>query len=242
MSRAPLMVALIAISLAAPANASSRDPHVDRSSVTGGCPACNSGHGKPRSPMLASSQQQLCLSCHGSMAETARRAAERAIAPSARPALLGTMTEYLYSHPIDADATAAGANVVTCTSCHSPHRGSRASGFDAREAKRSPRDPLEAEFELCESCHGRESGRRTRVAKKLDPNNRSFHPVEAPSPDRAGSVHPGRLGGLIIVPVVGSSGPGDETPMPVTVDTSSGSTARIWPMMRRITASSPSAA
>lgn len=197
MSRAPLILSVVVMAVFGPATAGSRNPHLDPASVTGGCAACHQGHGAPRSPMLPGSQKQLCLSCHGSMAENGRRTAEGSLAPSARPALLGAMTAKLYAHPIDADATGAGANVVTCTSCHSPHRGTRNERLDSHEAKRSPRDPSEAEFELCEGCHGMEGGRRTLIARKLDPNNRSFHPVEAPAPDRAHSVSPALSGGRI---------------------------------------------
>lgn len=190
-------MAIVVMSFAVGVSASPRNPHLDPMSVTGGCASCHAGHGAPRSPMLPGSQKQLCLSCHGSMADTARRASLGAIASTARPSLLGPTLDKLYAHPIDADATGAGTNVVTCTSCHSPHRASRDERVDPREAKRSSRDSSEMEFELCGSCHGRESGRRSRVAQKLDPNNRSFHPVEAIASEPGGSAIPDFTGGRI---------------------------------------------
>lgn len=196
MSRAPLMTAIVAFLLVGhPATA--RNPHLDPASVSGGCAACHQGHGAPRSPMLPGSQKQLCLSCHGSLAEMSRRAAAGVIAANARPALLGATSGQLYAHPIDESATAAGANVVTCTSCHSPHRGAPDEKLGPREARRSPRDPAETEFELCGSCHGLDAGRRSRIARKFDPNNRSFHPVEAPAADGVPSVAAAASGGRI---------------------------------------------
>ncbi len=197
MSRAPLIVVMVLMSVLGRAAAAPRNPHLDPATVTGGCAACHQGHGAARTPMLPGSQKQLCLSCHGSIAETGRRTGEGAIAASARPVLLGAMDAKLYAHPLDTDASAAGANVVTCTSCHSPHRGGGDERLDAREQKRSARDPSKAEFELCGSCHGREGGRRSHVARELDPNNRSFHPVEAPALDRAPSVGAAVSGGRI---------------------------------------------
>jgi len=197
MSRAALILVLILMSVSGRAVAASRNPHIDPSTVTGGCPACHRGHGAGSTPMLPGSQKQLCLSCHGSIGETGRRTGEGAIAPGARPVLLGGLDAKLYTHPLDADASAAGANVVTCTSCHSPHRGARDERLNLREQKRSTRDPSQNEFELCESCHGREGGRRSEVARELDPNNRSFHPVEAPALDRAPSVFAAVSGGRI---------------------------------------------
>jgi predicted CXXCH cytochrome family protein len=89
---------------------------------------------------------------------------------------------------------------VTCSSCHSPHRGSRQAagteGFPGRR-KVSPRDPRRFEFELCESCHG-DAGVTTQsltdISRMLDPNNRSFHPVEAPAGGTAPSVVPDLAG------------------------------------------------
>jgi len=98
------------------------------------------------------------------------------------------------THPMTAGAfSAEEAGVVTCTSCHSPHRGSRqtrVTGFSGRR-KVSPRDPRRFEYELCEGCHG-SAGVTTQsltdISRVFDPNNRSFHPVEAPSVDGSPSV------------------------------------------------------
>lgn len=197
MSRSSLIGRLFAFMLLAafasrPAMA--RNPHLDLSTVSGGCAACHQGHGMAQSPMLPAAQKQLCLSCHGSLSDVARNSAAGLMSPAARPPLVGDALGKLFSHALTADALAAGPNVVTCTSCHSPHRG-RTEERAGIEVKRSTRDPSQAEFELCTPCHGRSSvGRRSGISQKFDPNNRSYHPVEAPANERSSSVQASAAG------------------------------------------------
>jgi predicted CXXCH cytochrome family protein len=176
-------------SLVAAAAFGATSPHVDPSVLRGGCAACHQGHGVSRSPMLGGPQKQICLSCHGTFNDAAAKAATGAISPAARPALIGAAAK-LYEHPISAEAVTAEAGVVTCTSCHSPHRGAQENG-DNGGGKRSPRNTAQFEYELCVSCHGGgTNGNRASIARKIDPNNRSYHPIAAPSSEPGTTVDP----------------------------------------------------
>ncbi len=181
MPRTALIIVLIA------AAAYARNPHIDPAMVTGGCPSCHQGHGVAESPMMRGAQKEVCYSCHGSFGDLARSVAAGSVSPSARPPLVGDAFAQIYSHPISAEAASADGKVMTCTSCHSPHR-SAPDVPPGRGGKRSPRSVDEAEFDLCESCHGRTAGQRSAVARQFDPNNRSFHPVEAPAAGHSDSA------------------------------------------------------
>lgn len=197
MSRTALSAVLIAAWAAAAALAqlpSRVDPHLERSAVPGACRACHRGHGVSRTPMLAAAANEVCLACHDSQARAADAVARGWLAPGARPPLLGGLLVLPFTHPLTADATSREqTGAITCTSCHSPHRGSREPRLDgvAGRKRLSPRDPRRFEHELCESCHGG-AGVTTESLRDLsrlfDPNSRSFHPVHAPTAERAPSV------------------------------------------------------
>lgn len=197
MPRAALSAAAALLLLAAGAAAASFDPHVDARLLPRGCPACHRGHGASRSPMLPGPQQATCLGCHGTRGELERQVRDGQVAAEARPPLLASVLARPYAHPLNARAfSATDPGVVVCTSCHSPHRASRESRerrFPAGRRLLSPRDPQLFEYQLCESCHGG-NGPRTLslsgVAQLFDPDNRSYHPLEAPARDGAPSVPP----------------------------------------------------
>lgn len=177
------------------------DPHLDPSVVTAGCSACHSGHGVSGSPMLPEPQVDVCLSCHGSSAGFQQQAMRDALSSSARPSLLSRALSQPFSHPLTSRAFSQHEpGAVTCTSCHSPHRGMRGSRSGAGPPGRplaSPKDPSRFEYELCESCHGN-AGSKTQslldISRLLNPMNRSYHPVEAPSAESSPSVIPSLAG------------------------------------------------
>ena len=177
------------------------DSHLDPSLVTAECQACHRGHGLSRSPMLIAAQQEVCLSCHGSKAKADQAVSQGILSKNAEPQLLSSTLALPYHHPMsEAAFSGRSSDEVACTSCHSPHRGMAETGLGGRtpgRRKLSPRDPGRFEFELCQECHGDEGvGTQSPfdLSRLTNPNNTSYHPVEAPTLDRARSTKP-RLSG-----------------------------------------------
>lgn len=197
MSRAALTAFSLCVALAArphPVDAASPNPHVDPSVVLVRCEACHKGHGAPGSPMLPTAQAQVCLSCHGTPADLTRVQQQGVVAGDAKPPLLSSVMAQPYTHPINlAGFSQSDPGAPTCTSCHSPHRAMPHAGIAAIPgAKRlSPKDAGDFEYRLCESCHGNSgltTQSRTDISRLLNPNNRSYHPVEGPATEHSPSV------------------------------------------------------
>ncbi len=194
------LIGLLWLGMASAARAQALSPHLSPGVVPTACAACHKGHGQPRSPMLPAPQTELCLSCHGSATAQEEQVRRGNLAAGVEAPLLGMVLSRPFVHPLSPGAfSRREPGAVTCTSCHSPHRPATTGSSDVPTGRRyfSPRDPQEFEFELCESCHGN-AGASTQslvdLSRLLDPNNRSYHPVEAPSIDLSPSVIP-RLSG-----------------------------------------------
>ncbi len=193
MSRPALRVFVVVLSMAGAAWAV--DPHVDPSLLPASCSSCHEGHGVSRSPMLPATQSEVCLGCHDSQSGVDRQIAAGVLSPEARPTLLSRVLAQPFLHPMNGEAfSRREPGVVTCTSCHSPHRGmsQRDLGIGGEAARRlSPRDPARFEVDLCQSCHG-SAGIETQspldLSRLTNPNNASYHPVEAPAGDRSPSL------------------------------------------------------
>lgn len=179
--------------------------HMDPSLVEGGCNACHRGHGAPRSPMLPAPQVELCLTCHGSRLRADQSIMRDNLSSSARPRFLDGVLAQPFLHPLTPEAfSREEAGVVTCTSCHSPHRSTlQLNPLDEsgpRRKKVSVRDSRLFEYELCQECHG-SAGTSTQnlldLSRLTNPNNRSFHPVEAPAAGSSPSALPELQGGEI---------------------------------------------
>lgn len=205
MPRTALIIAARVAAMAALASwgAAAGSPHLDPGRVRAGCPACHTGHGASRSPMLGEPQVTLCLRCHGSRGDADSEARRGVLAPAASPPLLGTALAQPWTHPLTRDAfSSEEVGAITCTSCHAPHRGvSTGLGATATAAagvqRVSPRDPTQLEYQLCEGCHG-SAGSATQslldMSRLLSPANRSFHPVEGVAAERSPSLLPGLSG------------------------------------------------
>ncbi|MFQ5527550.1 MAG: cytochrome c3 family protein [Thermoanaerobaculia bacterium] len=198
MPRTTLTVAGFALSAAlASAPAQAVHPHMDLTVVTGGCRACHAGHGVSSSPMLPAPQSDVCLSCHSSRAAADEMVSRGLLSPTADPQLLSLELLQPFVHPVDSQSfSRSEPGAVTCTSCHSPHRRSVSSvSSDSAGAGRklSTRDPNAFEVDLCAGCHG-SAGVGTQslldLSRLTNPNNRSFHPLEAPALERSPSLIP----------------------------------------------------
>jgi predicted CXXCH cytochrome family protein len=180
------------------------DPHLDPQLVPEGCPTCHRGHGVSRSPMLGKPQAELCLSCHGSGSGqqlALRNTSRSTLRPATETSSLSSVLSQPFVHPITESAFSRHEpGAVTCTSCHSPHRAARNATQMAVEsglAKPSPRNPGRFEYEMCAECHG-SKGVTTQnlldIRRQFSPDNRSYHPVEAPARSSSPSLISGLAG------------------------------------------------
>jgi predicted CXXCH cytochrome family protein len=202
--RTLLLAAATVSTAAAVARADGGNPHVDPATVLGGCRACHRGHGESRSPMLPTAQGAVCLGCHGTQADRDRQVALGTLAGHARPRLLGSVLSLPHTHEVSGTAYSRHeASTVTCTSCHSPHRGLPRPDLDPGPGGvklPAPNDPTRFEYELCQSCHGARGATTaslTDISRLFSPENRSYHPVEAPAVESSPSIIPGLAGAEI---------------------------------------------
>jgi predicted CXXCH cytochrome family protein len=154
--------------------------------------------------MLADTQSDVCLSCHGSRGKFDDKVTKGLVSPVAQPSFLDDVLSMPFIHPLSPEAFSRHEpGVVTCTSCHSPHRGTipgRASDTPSGRKYLSPRNPERFEHELCEDCHGSEGATAqsfTDISRLLSPSSRSFHPVHAPASEPSQSVIPALAGAEI---------------------------------------------
>jgi predicted CXXCH cytochrome family protein len=193
---------LLALACAGSAHAAV-NPHLDPSLMPGGCRSCHIGHGSPGSPMLGADQKAVCLRCHDTQAEVDNSIAEGLLGQNAKPGLLNTQLSKTWQHPSGEGAySRRQEGTIVCTSCHSPHRSSPQYGVDTsspRERgalggrKLSPANRGQLEYELCESCHGQYGATtesRRDISRLMNPNSRSFHPVESAAIEPSPSVLP----------------------------------------------------
>jgi len=198
------VVLLLGLALTAPVRAQvlGGNPHVDEGFVPGSCLACHRGHGVSFSPMLPSTQVELCLGCHGTRTERERQVHEGVVLPSMNPILLESVLQKSFTHPLNREVFSEHDSGVTCTSCHSPHRASAGRGTGQGSRRLSPKNPAKLELELCLSCHGNAapgavSTRPGDVGRLVRSRNPSYHPIEAPTTGRSPSVDPQLSGGEV---------------------------------------------
>ncbi len=195
------LVLVIILGAAVAAFASSANPHVNKSMNPGGCRSCHQGHGESGSPMLSMGQRNLCLQCHGSPGQLQSMVARGLVSGSSRPMQMDGILNLVSVHPISDEAfSRRQQGSVTCTSCHSAHRGNAqkpSQDEPTGQRRLSPRDATQFEFTLCQECHG-SGGASTQdlldISRLTAPDNRSFHPVEAPAIEGSPSVLPALSG------------------------------------------------
>jgi predicted CXXCH cytochrome family protein len=189
-----LLLVPFVVALAAPAAAATADdPHLDPALLPGGCPSCHVGHGKPGSPMLPAAQREVCLSCHGTLADRDLQVSVGGLTLEADPGLIGDSLDQQSTHPMTSDAFDSDEqrSVVTCSSCHNPHRSVPRVGLvgDAPVGlkKRTSVRGRTFEYETCIACHGASRlrrdpnvNRRENVAALTESTSRSFHPIQVP--------------------------------------------------------------
>lgn len=161
--------------------------HFEPGKLVGSCTPCHVGHGAPRTPMLRSSADDMCLSCHESGAAEPGRRELLGMGTAASPADIRSEITRPVVH--------RGAR---CVDCHSVHGIARLPGggfddFNVGRIKPSTKRGFSTEAELCLSCHGTRAASPTDphdLGLLFDPRNPSYHPVLALSSGDVPSLLP----------------------------------------------------
>lgn len=181
--------------------------HLDRSKLPKGCVSCHKGHGQRGTLMLGSPKEQLCFDCHGSAKRGERGEARTDVYSvflkrSNHPVLQSS--QYHLQGETLPETSASAPRHVACVDCHDPHLTTKDAplkvkrGYAGRKLKLKVKD-VRKEYQVCYLCHSDSANlpaSEHNVAHDFDPNNPSYHPVEAEarsrrSPSLKGPLHSG---------------------------------------------------
>ncbi len=173
--------------------------HGNKASMPKSCGSCHVGHGKEMTPMLPSSEEELCYECHGDRTKAGRSKASKRLGNI--PHMADISAEFAKSshHPVEISGAhsprehsglriASPQRHAECVDCHHHHRTERKGppiGRGSIEKRRSPLNRANYEYSLCYQCHGRGSltaplTESTDPQNEFDLGNSSYHPVEGP--------------------------------------------------------------
>ncbi len=168
--------------------------HMDKRVNPAGCAGCHAGVGKRGTPMLRASWGKVCLGCHGPKGKAKADIKSTLIKPSHHP-ILETSRFHRMDEVLPEDSTMAPRH-VTCVDCHVVHVSSEASPLAGVSGYRPDKRGMgrgsepqglrlkraSYEYELCYNCHSDSANlpSTTRnIAVDFNPDNASYHPVEA---------------------------------------------------------------
>jgi len=170
--RRSILIAVLAVATAAVTAAVDLGLHFEPGKLSEDCMPCHRGHGAPRTPMLKTEGDAMCLECHQTGAAEPGRREQLGMGSAADPADI--------RQELGKPVVHRGAR---CVDCHSVHGiGVLDLGTVPGRQKPSTRRGFPIEADLCLACHG------TRAASVADPHdlgllfdprNPSFHPVLA---------------------------------------------------------------
>ncbi|MDA8103998.1 MAG: hypothetical protein M0Z71_01330 [Nitrospiraceae bacterium] len=162
--------------------------HLDKTKNPSGCAGCHKGHGQKGTPMLNSSVQDICFSCHG-LAGQGRGIFTRSDISSVfgkryRHPVAETSMYHVQGETLP-ERSPGMPRHVACEDCHSVHMtesGSPMKGvFGHKRGRKVEKEAVE-EYEVCYKCHADSmnlpAGSKD-VSLEFEPTNSSFHPVEA---------------------------------------------------------------
>ena len=183
--------------------------HMDRRVNPAGCAGCHSGVGKSGTPMLRHKWGKLCITCHGKKGKRKAKAdIESTLDKPSHHPITETSVYHQMGETLPEDKTTSPRH-VTCVDCHVAHL----SNPDAPMAGVSGYKPslrgmgkgtapmglrmkaAQYAYEICYECHSDSSNlppTTKNIAVEFDPNNASYHPVEAAGKNsRVPSLIPG---------------------------------------------------
>jgi len=164
------------LAIAPVASAGDLGRHFEPGMLAEDCVPCHQGHGADRSPMLKTTGDEMCLSCHQTGAAEPGRREDLGMGSAAVPADIRQERVKPVTH--------RGARCVDCHSVHGIGRLEGVSGtpVDLGRQRASTKRGFTTEADLCLSCHGTRAGGVSDphdIGLLFDSRNPSFHPVLA---------------------------------------------------------------
>ncbi len=176
-----------------PLSYGSNETHLDKAKLPKGCGSCHKGHGSRATAMLTAPKDELCFGCHGSAKTGAPGEAKTDIYSvilkrSHHPVSL--TSQYHVRGETLPERSPSTPRHASCRDCHNIHsstkdetfkgvRGYSGSGGKMKSAQK--------EYEVCYLCHSDSANlpsTASNIARKFDPSNASFHPVQAAGKNR----------------------------------------------------------
>jgi len=171
--------------------------HGDMSKLPRGCASCHKGHGMLNTPMLPSSKDVFCFSCHGNQINVRAAKKEGDLAQNTKMTDIQKEFTKPYHHPIEKigihtyneslpEKDPSMPRHAECGDCHHHHYVTRENTMVAvRGANRFgvKVDSVSSEYELCFKCHSYSANlppEQTNKAELFKESNPSYHPVIAP--------------------------------------------------------------
>ena len=192
-----LSVFLIFPALVAWAVDFSQGAHGNKAFMPKNCGSCHVGHGKRQTPMLSSSEEDLCYECHGGQARAEK--AQKANRLKGKGSMADISAEFNKPshHPVEISGAHSPREHTTapvlnpkrhaeCVDCHHHHRTEKKGpkhSLSTGAKKKSSLDRNDFEYTLCYRCHGLGSitaplTETTDAESEFNLGNPSFHPVE----------------------------------------------------------------
>ncbi|MFA5353950.1 MAG: cytochrome c3 family protein [Thermodesulfovibrionales bacterium] len=155
--------------------------HLDRSKLPDGCSSCHKGHGSKGTAMLQAPKDELCFTCHEKLRFVILKRSNHPVVKT---------SQYHVSGERLPARNPSSARHVSCFDCHNSHMAGKdkplrgVAGYSGRgmRVKEVTRD-----YEVCYLCHADSANlpaTSSNMARKFNPGNASFHPVEAAGKSR----------------------------------------------------------
>ncbi len=177
-----------------PLSYGSNETHLDKAKLPKGCGSCHKGHGNRATAMLAAPKDELCFGCHGS-AKTGTPGEARTdissviLKRSNHPVSL--TSKYHVRGETLPEKSASTPRHVSCYDCHDVHftkKGETFRGVRGYSGGGGKMKSAQKEYEVSYLCHSDSAdlpSSAINVARKFDPGNASFHPVQAAGKNRS---------------------------------------------------------
>ena len=192
------LVALVAAAAAqARAGAFRNSAHGNEALLPIACGSCHVGHGSPRTRMMPTALNQMCLGCHSDEGARATARGKGILVGGDGLANIATEFNKTSRHPLDAagqtssrpvsrrgiSSSTSVPSALVCSDCHDAHYTVKAAAWTPGGNQVKPignaRHGPSPEHDLCYRCHGTTANTGLDVQRLVRSANPSYHPVEA---------------------------------------------------------------